>query len=126
MSRKMSRAERKVAFLEKAEKMFEEMEEWYDVNEEATFEEIEEEARKKRREMMGSSLRIWVNGRTNGKTEGIRCEKCGEKMRYKGEVAKTVYGVEGDTTLDRAYYNCPNKCKGSAFFPSGQATEAAK
>ena len=48
MTRPMSRKERKQAFMNQAEEMFEEMESWYDENPKATFEEIEERARQAR------------------------------------------------------------------------------
>ena len=116
----MSRAERKEAYMKQAEKLFEEMEGWYDDHPEAGFEEIEERARYSRRELMGESLRIFINGRDEGKLEGKPiCKGCGQEMRYKGEGSKTIYGVEGETRLERAYYVCPQGCEGAAFFPSG-------
>lgn len=119
MSDKMTCEERKAAYLKEAEQLFDNMEAWYERNPEATLEEIETHLRPQRRRLMGESLRILVNGRGNGKQEEIPCPNCGTKMRYKGTVAKTVIGVEGDTTLNRAYYSCPNQCEGTAFFPSG-------
>lgn len=121
MAKLMNRAERKIAYLEKADLFFEEMEDWYDDHPEATFEEIEQETRKQRRKLMGGSLEILVNGRDTGKEkERPVCEECGKPLVYKGEMKKKVYGVEGDTILERSYYHCQNTCKGSGFFPSGQ------
>ena len=65
----MSREERKAAFMKQAEQMFAELEGWYDQNPEASFEEIEKQARQARRKMMGQALGIVVNGRDVGKTE---------------------------------------------------------
>jgi hypothetical protein len=56
MTRPMSRKEQKVAIMAKAEQMFAELEAWYNQHPEASFEEIEREARKARRKMMGSTL----------------------------------------------------------------------
>jgi hypothetical protein len=123
MSEKMTRQERKAAYLQEAEQLFDEMERWYDQNPEATFEEIEAQLRPHRRQLMGESIKILVNGRDDGKQGQLLCPSCGSAMRYKGGVGKTVIGVEGDTTLDRAYYSCPNKCEGAAFFPSGQEAQ---
>jgi hypothetical protein len=120
MKRRMSREERKAAYMKAAEQLFEEMEDWYDEHPEASFEAIEQRARESRRQMMGESLKIFVNGRDAGQLDQKPyCEECGQMMSYKGEVPKTVYGVEGETRLERAYYCCPNSCKGTAFFPSG-------
>ena len=66
MARRMSKEQRKAAFLAAADEAFEELEAWYDAHPDATFGEIEEEARKKRRELMGKALEIVVNGRDSG------------------------------------------------------------
>jgi len=119
MTQPMSREERKAAYMEHAAELFEEMEDWYDKKPEATFEEIEQQARISRRKLMGASLAVFVNGRETGKREeGIACEKCQTKMTFKGHKQKEVYGIEGDTTLKRAYYHC-KECAGGGFFPSG-------
>lgn len=102
----MSIEQRKAAFLAAAEGIYEELEDWYDAHPDATFGEIEQEARRRRRELMGKALEILVNGRDTGyQVEGIRCAQCGEWMEYKGErFGRTIYGLEGDTRLERAYY----------------------
>jgi len=121
MTRRMSKEQRKEAFLAVADETFEELEKWYDAHPEATFGEIEEEARRRRRELMGKALEIIVNGRDSGyQVEGVQCDKCGAAMEYKGEqFQRTIYSLEGDVSLDRAYYVCP-KCEGETFFPPRQ------
>jgi len=118
MPRRMSKAQRKAAFMELAEEKYEELETWYDNHPEASFEEIEAEARKNRRELMGAGLAILVNGRDDGyQFEGQKCARCGGMMVYKGaKFKRTIHGIEGDTCLERAYYVCP-KCKGETIFP---------
>lgn len=118
MARRMSREQRKEAFLEVASDTYDELEGWYDAHPDATFGEIEGEARKKRRKLMGKALEIVVNGRDSGyQLEGIECAKCGRGMEYKGERFKrTVYSFEGDVELERAYYVCP-ECEGETIFP---------
>ena len=125
MARRMSRQQRKEAFLAAASDAYEELETWYDAHPEATFGEVEEEARKKRRELMGKALEILVNGRDTGyQIEGLQCAKCGRWMEYKGERFKrTVYSFEGDVSLERAYYVCP-ECEGETVFPPGQEVGA--
>jgi hypothetical protein len=120
MARRMSKEQRKAVFLAAADETFEELEVWYDTNPDATFGEIEEKARKKRRELMGKALEILVNGRDSGyQIEGLQCAECGRRMKYKGEQFKrTIYSLEGDVSLERAYYVCP-KCEGEAIFPPG-------
>lgn len=126
MTRKQSRDKRHANFIEAAERLFNEMEDWYEENPEASFEEIESEARKRRRAFMGKSLEIWVNGRDTGnQVEGVKCERCGEKMRFEGYRPWGINGLEGETRLERAYYVCP-QCKGETIFPPGSETAAAE
>lgn len=121
MTRRMTKRQRKAAFLAAADEVFEELEAWYDAHPEATFGEIEEEARKRRRELMGRALEIVVNGRDSGyQLEGIECGECGRRMQYKGEEFKrTIYSLEGDVRLERAYYVC-SKCEEETIFPPGR------
>ena len=125
MTRPMTREERKASYLRQAEQMFAELEGWYDQNPEASFEEIEKQARRSRRKMMGQALGIVVNGRDVGKREEApRCGQCGEAMVFKDYRAKKVYGLEGETELERAYYVC-KVCEKQTFFPPGQETALA-
>ncbi len=117
MTRPISRKERKVAFMKQAEHMFEEIEAWYDQNPAASFEEIEERARQARRKMMGESLGVVINGRDVGKTEEApKCDQCSEGMVFKGYRPKKIYGLEGETELERAYYIC-EVCEKQTIFP---------
>jgi hypothetical protein len=120
MAHRMSKEQRKAAFLAAADDAYEELERWYDTHPKATFGEIEEEARKERRELMGKALEILVNGRDSGyRVEGIQCRTCDGQMKYKGERFKrTIYSLEGDVHLERAYYACP-ECEGETIFPPG-------
>ena len=125
MVRRMSRRRRKETFLIAASEAFEQLEEWYDEHPEATFGEIEQEARRRRRELMGEALEILVNGRDNGvQVEGVQCQQCGGEMEFKGYLPWTVRGLEGDTKLTRAYYVCP-ECEGETFFPPRPQVRAA-
>jgi hypothetical protein len=126
MARKMSRKRRKEAFLIAASEAFERLEEWYDEHPEATFGEIEQEARRRRRELMGKALEVLVNGRDNGmQVGGVECERCGGEMDFQDYLSWTVRGLEGDTELERAYYVCP-ECEGETIFPPRPETEAEK
>lgn len=120
MPGRMSRAQRKAAFMALAEEKYEELETWYAEHPAASFEEIEGEVREKRRELMGAGIGILVNGRDSGyQLAGQPCKHCGTQMAYKGErFSRTVHGLEGDTLLERAYYVCP-QCDGETIFPPG-------
>ncbi len=119
MSREMSRTERKAQFMEAAEEMFEAMEAWYDAHPDAQFEEIEGQARWLRRRLIGRGLEIWINGRSTGRqVEAPRCPRCGKPMKFVGYRRKEVWGLEGESVLERAYYVCPEG-DGETFFPPG-------
>jgi hypothetical protein len=105
--------------------MFNAMEGWYDEHGEASFEEIEQEAREQRRAFMGKFLELLINGRDTGfQLELPKCTVCGTAMDFEGYKDWTIYGLEGDSTLERAYYVCPT-CEGQGLFPPGPAPEAA-
>lgn len=121
----MSREQREEAFVEAARQMYREMEAWYDEHERASFGEIEQELRQKRRRLMGGVQEILINGRDQGvQIEGVVCRQCGEAMRFEGYRRRTVAGVEGESQLERAYYRCPHGC-GESLFPPRPQTEAA-
>ena len=125
MTRRMSRAQRREACMRIAEEMIDELEAWYDAHPDASFGEIEEQARQGRRRLMGKVLEIVVNGRDTGFClQPPRCERCGAEMEFEGYRSKMIYGLEGDTQLERAYYVCPH-CEGQTLFPPGPQTEAA-
>lgn len=123
MSTTLSRAQRRAAFLESAARKFDELEDWYDQHPEASFGEIEAEARRCRRELMGQALAILINGRDKGfQLEAPSCPQCGQPMKFERYRSWTVFGLEGDTELVRAYYVCPYGC-GETVFPPGSEAE---
>jgi hypothetical protein len=125
MTHTMSRAQRSAAFLECASQMFDALEDWYDEHGDASFGEIEAEARRQRRELMGQALAILINGRDRGfQLEAPRCQACGQPMEFERYRERTLWGLEGDTRLMRAYYVCPH-CSGETLFPPGPEAPAA-
>jgi phage FluMu protein Com len=125
MPRTLSRVQRRAAFTEMAVRAFDRMEEWYDEHPDASFGEIEAEARRERRELMGQALAMLINGRDMGhRLEAPKCPRCRQAMEFEGYRPWKVSGLEGDTELMRAYYVCP-RCKGETFFPPRPQTGAA-
>ena len=125
MTRTLSRNQRRAAFVEAAVEMFEQMEVWYDEHPEASFGEIEAQARQQRRQLMGEALGLLINGRDTGfRLEEPVCARCGQAMKFEGYRSWTIHGLEGDTRLERAYYVCPNGC-GETIFPPGPETDVA-
>jgi hypothetical protein len=109
--------------MKEAKQMYEQLEDWYDKHPQASFGEIEAEARKRRRELMGKALEQLVNGRDAGvQVEGPKCEQCGAQMEFEGYRKWGVHGLEGESELERAYYVCPD-CEGQTVFPPGSEAE---
>ena len=120
-----SRSQRKAAFLQAASEMYECLEAWYDAHPAATFEELEDEVRQQRRELMGGALATLIVGRDSGyQASAPPCRQCGQAMTFEAYRPWTVKGLEGDSILERAYYVCP-ACVGAAFSPSGSETALA-
>jgi hypothetical protein len=125
MYRQMSRGQREAAFLERAARMYADLEDWYDQHPEASFGEIEAKARRLRRKLMGEALAVLINGRDTGYSlEAPRCSECGQAMVFKGHRRWGISGLEGETTLMRAYYVCP-ECEGETVFPPGPEAAVA-
>src|SRR5512135_2416397 len=98
MPRKKSRTQRKAEFMKAAEGMYERMEAWYDAHPDASFEEIEEEMRRQRRGLMGSTLETLIVGRDSGfAVEPPKCPQCGQALVFEDYRPWTVKGLEGDS-----------------------------
>jgi len=83
MARQMSQSRREETFLAAASEMYNGLEAWYDEHPGATYGEIESEARRCRRALMGKGLEILINGRDTGyRVEGVRCSVCGGWMEF--------------------------------------------
>ena len=125
MVRRLSRAQQRAAFLQQAAEAFDRLEAWYDAHPEATFAEIEQEARRQRRTLLGRGVEVLINGRDTGvREEPVRCGACGAQMVLQDYRPKIVRGLEGESTLERAYYVCSQRC-GETFFPPGPPTAPA-
>jgi hypothetical protein len=120
-----SRAQREAAFLKLATDLHTQLEDWYDDHPEASFGEIEEEARRLRRELMGQGLAVVINGRDTGvQLDLLLCPQCKQAMQFVGYRPWRVSGLEGETELQRAYYVCRG-CEEQTLFPPGSETEIA-
>lgn len=125
MTRPMSRARRIAEFQATALEMYASLEEWYDQHPEASLGEIEQEARRLRRTMMGKTLEILINGRSTGaRVNAPLCPVCHQPMGFEDYRELGVSGLEGETQLERAYYVCP-RCEGQTLFPPGPEVAAA-
>ncbi len=120
-----SRAQREAEFMDAASQMYAGLEDWYDQHPAASFGEIEDEARRRRRVLMGHALKILINERDRGyQLRPPLCPQCEQLMEFERYRPWHVCGLEGDTTLERAYYVCP-RCEGQTLFPPGSETETS-
>jgi hypothetical protein len=126
MPRLQSRVQREAEFLEVATNMYGQLEDWYDQHLTASFGEIETEARRLRRELMGVGLAVLINGRDTGfQLDAPPCPHCGQPQQFVGYRPWRVSGLEGETELERAYYVC-RECEAQTFFPLGSETEITR
>lgn len=126
MPRLRSRSQRQAEFLKAATQMYDHLEDWYDQHPAASFGEIEMEARRARRDLMGVGLAVLINERDTGfQLEAPACPQCGQAQHFVGYRAWRVSGLEGETELQRAYYVCRG-CEAQTFFPLGSETEVTR
>ena len=98
------------------EAMYAELSAWRALHPDASLDEIAAQVTPRRRRVMGAVIAQLACHEGNGVTvDGKLCPRCGERMKYKGEAACSKEHLEGEITLQRAYYVCP-VC-GETFFP---------
>ncbi|HEM61437.1 MAG TPA: hypothetical protein ENO24_04025 [Chloroflexi bacterium] len=128
MPRRRSRArltptEAKEEFVRRAEELWDDFNTWYSTNPEATFDEIEAELGRRRREVVGEFVELSLRqGDLGAEPEAPICKKCRKPMAFQGYLRKTIHGLEIDAKIPRAYYYCSN-CK-EGFFPPGPTSSA--
>lgn len=120
---RLTRAEAKEKFMERAEELWGDFNGWYQDNPEATFDEIETKLGKRRREVVGEFVQLSLRqGDLGAEAEPPNCDKCGKPMIFQGYRKKKVHGLEVDAEIPRAYYCC-STC-GVGLFPPGPAPSA--
>jgi len=106
------------AYLAAVGEMYDELRRWRAEHPGASIDEIAGQITPRRREMMGELMKQLAVQQGDGEEiEGVACPDCGEGMIYKGRSKRGVTHLEGETTLERAYYYCA-QCE-QGFFPPG-------
>jgi hypothetical protein len=119
--RRPTRAQARQAFLDHAAQVWDELTEWTDTHPDAPLTDIEQEVTHLRRRLVGEMVDLhFRRGDGGAQLDPPGCVACGQPMRYKGEVDKTIQTTEGIVTLGRAYYACDH-CEGG-LFPPGPPT----
>lgn len=117
---RLETAEREVS------RVYRELEAWRDAHPDATYDEIEQEVRRRRPDLIGTFIELLINGRSTGmQPQAPCCPECGHEMSFEGYRTWRVRGLEGETALERAYYRCL-RCKGQGFFPPGRPVGPAR
>jgi hypothetical protein len=107
------------------EVMHDELYDWRKAHPEASLDEIAAQVTPRRRRLMGAWLARLACLDGNGTTvASLACPRCGQPMVYKGDPPRTQEHLEGDVTLERAYYHCP-ACP-EALFPPGPPAAARR
>jgi hypothetical protein len=115
---RLTQSEAKETFLQRAEDLWEDFNSWYKANPEATFDDIEAELGKRRRDVLGEFVELSLRqGDLGAEAEAPACKQCGRPMAFQGYLKKKVHGLEIDAEIPRAYYYC-STCK-VGFFPPG-------
>lgn len=110
-------------FVEKAKKLWDDFNTWYEGHPEATYDQMEAKLGEERRAFFGDLLEHSLRqGNLGAMPEAPLCEKCGKSMEFKGYPEKTVHGLETDACIPRAYYVCPTCQVG--FSPPGPTSPA--
>lgn len=104
---------------EEFEQMCQGLRKWREGHPQASYDELAAQVTVRRRRLMGQLLQeLASQGAGEEMALGVRCEECGQEMRYKGSFKRgVVHYLEGETELERAYYVC-GECQ-SGFFPPG-------
>lgn len=117
MAKALSREDMEAQATKLAREMYTELYEWRAEHPDASLDEIAVQVTSRRRQLMGAWIAHLACQNGNGTVvEGIRCPECAEPMEYKGDVACTREHLEGEITLKRAYYFCP-QCQQKVFPP---------
>ena len=118
MTPRLSAEEARVAFMNRAGEVWDQLDSWYQQHPEATFGDLELRLRTLRRSLMGETIPlILAQGDLGATADCPCCEQCGCEMVFKGYEDKGVEGLEGEGRLPRAYYWCSG-C-GAGVFPPG-------
>jgi hypothetical protein len=120
MGRTKSAEQEKAEFLRAAEAMYEELHGWREQHLDASFDEIADQVRPRRRKLVAKLLEQ-LAVKADERIEAPVCEQCGKALSYRGKPEREVSHREGDVELKRAYYYC-DSC-GQSLFPPGPAAE---
>jgi hypothetical protein len=116
-----TREQKRAELLKAAEAMIDEFLDWEEQAEKPNLSQIEAAVLKVRRQMSERMAVVAIEDQDAAHpVEAPLCPVCGERMRYKGQKARTVESLVGTLRFKRAYYHCSHP-KGERFPPPGSA-----
>ncbi len=116
-----TREQKRAELLQAAEAMIEEYLDWEEQAAEPNLGQIEAAVLKVRRQLSERMAVVAIEDQDAARpVEAPVCPHCGERMRYKGQKARTVESLVGTLRFQRAYYHCAH-CKSERFPPQESA-----
>jgi Tfp pilus assembly protein PilE len=115
--KKLSRAEKKAALMERADALIEQMLNWTETTSKPTLTQIEDVALDLRQQFGQALSESAIASQENADPVTLpACPHCGKTMRPKAEKGKTVVARVGELKMDRRHFYCP-ACKRGLFPP---------
>jgi hypothetical protein len=116
-----SREQKRAELVKAAEAMIEAFLDWEEQAEKPTLSQIEAAVLKVRRQLSERMAVVAIEDQEAAHpAEAPLCPVCGERMRYKGQKARTIESLVGTLRFERAYYHCRHP-KGERFPPPASA-----
>ncbi len=111
-----TREQKRVELMKAAEAMIDEFLDWEEQAREPNLSEIEAAVLKVRRQLSERMAVVAIEDQDAAQpAEAPLCPHCGQRMRYKGQKARTVESLVGTLRFKRAYYHC--NCSPAERFP---------
>jgi hypothetical protein len=120
-AKKLTRAERKAALMQRAETLIEQLLDWSESTSTPNLTQIEDIALDLRQQFGQVVSENEIAAQENGTPiELPTCPACGKAMRPKGAKQKTVLARVGELKINRSHFYCPRCERG--LFPPGSTT----
>lgn len=112
-----TREQKRAELLKAAEAMIDEFLDWEEQADQPNLSQIEAAVLKVRRQIGERMAVVAIEDQDAAHpVEAPLCPQCGQRMRYKGQKARTVESLAGTLRFKRAYYHCSH-CKSGPFPP---------
>lgn len=116
-----TREQKRAELLRAAEAMIEEYLDWEEQAAGSNLSQIEAAVLKVRRQLSQRMAEVAIEDQDAVQpVEAPLCPQCSERMRYKGQKARSVESLVGTLRFKRGYYYCTH-CQGGRFPPEQSA-----